>query len=434
MSVSFTGLGSGLDTASIIDQLVAVERSSASKLTTQQSNITSQVSLVGGISSALAALGTAVRGMDLDSELQPRTASSSDGHVTVAASSGAPAGTHAIRVVSTAQAQVVQSRGFATSGAGVLGAGSVTITKPDGTSKQVTWDATDTLATVADKLTASNAGVRGSVVFDGTSYRLVASSTGSGTAGAVTFSDGGDGLDLSNAANVKRTARDCVVEVDGITVTRSTNVLDDVISGMTITAKSAHVVGEPDATVDASLDTAALTTKIKDFVSKYNAINLALHGQLDYTGSKKGTNTLFGDSTMRQLQGALGTVMSGAYGASTLGALGITRDKTGAMTVDESKLTAAIAADPGAVSKLFVTGGFATKVGALVDSYSGSGGMFSAKTDALNARKKSLQTSIDRINDRADSTRTRLESQFAALEKAMSTLQSQMSYVSRVLA
>jgi flagellar hook-associated protein 2 len=432
-SVSFSGLGSGLDTGSIVDQLVAVERSSADKLSTRQGYLTTQVSLVGGISSALAALGTAVRGMDLASELQPRTATSSDSHVSVAASTGAAAGSHAIRVINTAQNQVVSSRGFASTAAGVLGAGGVTLTQPDGSAKNVTWSATDSLTTVADRISAAGANVKGSVVFDGTSYRLVVTSTASGSAGAVTFSDAGDGLDLSNGANVKREARDAEVEVDGITITRPTNVFDDVIPGLTITAKSAHAVGEPDADVGVELDTAALTTKVKDFVAKYNTINAMLHNQLDYTGTKKGENTLFGDSTLRQLQGKLGLLMSDAYGGATLGSIGISRDKGGVMTLDEAKLTKALGDNPDAVGALFVTGGFATKLTTMTDSYTGAGGLLAAKTDSINARKKLMQTEIDRIDDAADRLRTRLEAQFTALEKAMSTLQSQMSYVTSVL-
>src|ERR1043165_1316467 len=98
MSVTFTGLASGIDSASLISQLVAAERSNADVLTQQQSDINTQKSIVGSLSSALAALGTAARGMDLASELQPRAAASSDTHVSVAASASAATTTHAVRV------------------------------------------------------------------------------------------------------------------------------------------------------------------------------------------------------------------------------------------------------------------------------------------------------------------------------------------------
>jgi flagellar hook-associated protein 2 len=161
-------------------------------------------------------------------------------------------------------------------------------------------------------------------------------------------------------------------------------------------------------------------------VAAYNGVNSALHVQLDYTGTKKGTNSLVGDTALRQLQSQLGQVMSNAYGTTSLSAIGISRDRTGAMTLDESKLTAAVAANPDAVGDLFVSNGFATAVTTLADSYTLSGtGVFATKSQALTDRHTSLQSRIDRINRNADDMQSRLEKQFAALEQAISSLQSQ---------
>lgn len=432
-SVSFSGLASGIDTASLVKQLVAVERAGADSLTTKQSNLATQASIVGSLSSAVAALGAAVKGMDLASELRPRTATTSDAHVAVAASGTAAAGNHTIRVIDTAATQVVASRTFATSGAGVLGAGGVTITKADGSQKTVSWSGTDSLGDIAGKLGDAAAGVSASVLFDGTSYRLIVTADGSGTAGAVSFADTGDGLALSDPANVKVAPRDAQLTIDGVTVTRSKNVIDDALPGVTLTVASKHAATDPDTVVGVQLDKAALTTKLKDFVAKYNAINAALHVQLDYTGTTKGPSTLFGDATLRQLQGALGQMMSSAYGGATLGGIGISRDRSGGMTLDETKLADALAANPGAVEALFVTNGFAAKVTAMTDDYAGTGGILSSKSSSLSARKRALQTDIDRINDNADRLQTRLEAQFNRMEQALSQLQSQGNYLTKML-
>jgi flagellin len=104
-AVTFSGLSSGLDTSSLVKQLVAAERAPLDVVASRQSDISSQKSIVSSLSSALAALGTAVRGMDQASELQPRVAASSDSHVTVAASSGAAATVHDVRVQQLSQAR-----------------------------------------------------------------------------------------------------------------------------------------------------------------------------------------------------------------------------------------------------------------------------------------------------------------------------------------
>jgi flagellar hook-associated protein 2 len=434
-AVTFSGLSSGIDTASLVSQLVASERAPATVIASRQSDLSTQKSIVGSLSSAMAALGTAVRGMDVASELQPRTAASSDSHVTVAASSGAAATVHDVRVLQLARGQISASRTFSSAAAGVLGAGSLSITV-GGTTKSISYGATDSLADIATKINDTGAGATASVLFDGTSYQLMVAANATGTAAAPTFVDGGDSLGLSNAASIKIPAKDAIAKIDGIQVTRGNNVLDDAIAGLTLTLVSPHADADVNASIRITQDTGALTTKVKAFVSAYNAINSALHVQLDYTGSTKGTNTLFGDATLRELQGGLGSLMSSEYGATTsgtgttLGAIGLSRDKTGGLTLDEAKLASAVAANPDAVSKLFVTSGFATAATKMTDAYSRAGdGILAGKIASLTSRSADLQRRADRINARADALKTQLETQFTRLETAMTTLKTQSSFI-----
>jgi flagellar hook-associated protein 2 len=269
------------------------------------------------------------------------------------------------------------------------------------------------------------------VLYDGTSYRLMVAATATGTANAPTFVDGGDGLALSDPDNIRVPARDAIATIDGVDVTRSTNVISDAVGGLTFTLVSPHAETDPSASVAVSLDSNALTDKVNKLVTAYNAVNSALHVQLDYTGTKKGTNTLFGDSTLRQLQGALATAMSSDYGGNTLGGIGLTRAKDGSLTLDSTKLAAAIAKDPDAINKLFVTGGFATAMTKVTDAYTRAGdGILASKTKSMSARSNVLQTQADNINRRADALKTQLEAQFTALESAMSTLKSQSAFLS----
>jgi flagellar hook-associated protein 2 len=434
MSITFSGLVSGLDSSSLIEKLVSLERNSANTLGARQSDLNTQKSIVGSLSSAVAALGIAARGMDLDSEIRPRAATLSDtGKLSVAVAANASAGVHDLRVKQLAVAEVRSSRLFDTATAGTLGTGGVDITV-SGATKSITWDSTDTLETIATKINGASAGVSASVLFDGTKHRLVVTSNATGTAAVPTFVDRGDGLDLSNAANIKAPAANAILSIDGIDVTRGSNVISDALSGVTFTLNAAHATTDPATKATVSLDKAGLTDKIKAIVSAYNSVNSALHVQLDYNGTTKGTNTLFGDSTLRQLQGALASTMSRAYGGSNLGILGLSRDRNGALTFDEAKLTAALASDPDAVAKVFVSGGFATSVGALADRYTQSStGIFATKSQSFADRYKSLQTQIDRINKGADSMQARLEKQFSALEQAMSAFQNQSAYITRTL-
>src|SRR5215510_2178370 len=146
-AVTFAGLSSGLDTTSLVNQLVAAERAPADVIASRQSDLNTQRSIVSSLASALSSFGTAARSMNLASSLQPRTASSSDSHVTVAASSGATATVHDVRVQQLARGQITASRTFTSPDAGVLGAGSLSITV-GATTKSITYDATDSLSSI----------------------------------------------------------------------------------------------------------------------------------------------------------------------------------------------------------------------------------------------------------------------------------------------
>ncbi len=433
MSVTFTGLSSGIDTAALVSQLVASERAPAATIATKQSDLNTHKSIVNSLSTALAAFGTAARGLDIATEVQPRVATSSDAKVTVAASSGATATVHDLRVKQLARGEITSSRTFSAEVAGQIGEGTLSITTGT-TTKAISYGSTDSLADIASKINGAGVGATASVLFDGTSYRLMVASTGTGTTAAAKFVETGDGLGLSDPSNVKVPARDSIVSIDGVDVTRSTNVIGDAVAGLTFTLVAPHADADPASSVGVTLDTNGLRDKLKGLVSAYNAVNSALHVQLDYNGTRKGTNTLFGDPALRQLQGALGTLMSGAYGETTLGTVGLTRAKDGALTLDETKLTAALAKDPDAVGKLFVDGGFATAVTKMADAYTRAGdGILASKTKSLADRNAVLQRQSDQINNHADQLKTRLEAQFNAMEVAMSKLRSQSSFLSSVL-
>jgi flagellar hook-associated protein 2 len=431
MSVTFTGLSSGIDTASLVNQLVAAERAPADAIASRQSDLNTQKSIVSSLSSALASLATAARGMNLASELQPRAATSSDAHVTVATSSGAIATVHDVRVQHLARGQITASRTFISAGAGAAGAGQVAITT-GATSATINYTSTDSLADIAARINDAGVGASASVLFDGTSYRLMVAATATGTAAAPHFA-AGDGLGLSDPDNVKISARDALATIDGVDVTRGSNVIDDAVTGLTLTLVSPHAEADTSSSVSVALDSAGLATKLKAFVTAYNAVNAALHVQLDYTGTRKGGNTLFGDAALRQLQGALGGVMSSGYGTNTLGGVGLVRAKDGALTLDQSKLTAALGKNANAVADLFVTGGFASALTTMADAYTRAGdGILASKTSALSGRSKDLQTQADRINAHADALKTQLETQFTKLETAMSKLKSQSAFLTSI--
>lgn len=431
--INFTGLATGLDSGSMIDQLVAAEKSRATIYQQRISALNRQGTIVDDLTAKLATLRDRVLALDTPVELKTtRIAASDDRHVTVAAA-GASTGSHALRVGGLARAQTVSSIGFASSAAGAAGDGSIDITT-GGTTATVSWTSADSLATIAQRINDAGSGVSASVLYDGSQYRLVATARATGTAAASTFVETGDALGWSQPGAIKTAAADASFTLDGIAMTRGKNVVDDALPGVTLTLTATHAAADADTTLEITTDQAALRDKVKGVVDAYNAVAGVLDSQLRYDGVKKGTDTLFGDSTLRRLQGSLTQLVTSRHGGKTLAELGATIDRTGRVVLDATKLERALTDDPNAVQSLLVDGGLAGKLAGLAEQYTRTGnGILAGKGKALDAQVKLYQADVDRIEDAATRLGDRLREQFSALEKAVSTMKTQSSQLVAIL-
>lgn len=430
--INFNGLATGLDTGAMIDQLVSAEKSKTAVYTKRVSDLTAQGSIVSGLTTRLNGLRDQARKLDTAAELKVSTVKASDDkHFSVAAA-GATVGSHTLRVGTLARAQTVSSNAFASSGAGAAGTGAVAITT--GTSTvNVSWTASDSLADIAQRVNDAGSGVTASVLFDGTSYRLVATAKATGTAAASTF-DVGNGLGWGAAGSIKTVASDASFTLDGIPMTRSANLVDDALTGLTFTLKAPHAAADEDTTIDVTADRDALRDKIKGLVDQYNAVATALDGQLRYDGTPKGGDTLFGDSTLRRLQGNLSKLVTDRHNGRTLAELGATIDRTGKLTFDATKFDRAMIDSPGAVDELLVGGGLATKLSDLVEEHVRSGdGVLVTKSNGFTSQIKRYRNDITRIEDAATLLGDRLRAQFNALEKAVSAMKTQSAQLASVL-
>src|SRR5262245_43892289 len=124
MAITFTGVGSGLDANSIIDQLTNLERAPITAFNAKKTSANKQLSLLGDLAGKLAAVTTAVNKADTQSELAAfKVASNNTAVVTATAGSGAALGAHDLTVTSLARAETTQSVVFASDDPGVAGAG-----------------------------------------------------------------------------------------------------------------------------------------------------------------------------------------------------------------------------------------------------------------------------------------------------------------------
>ncbi len=202
-SINFTGLGSGTDFNSVIDQLVQLESINKTRMETWRSTWQAKLTSIQSLNDRLSALEEAAGAMDTDNEFMVRQATTSDSSVvTATATSNANTGAYNVTVGSSVP-NILRSAGFADSGATAVGGagGNLTFTV-NGTSYSAAILAGDTLSDVAGAIN----GIVGQPVVatiedDGTAsnpYHLVLTSQTGGDAGRILITQNPTDVGLSD--------------------------------------------------------------------------------------------------------------------------------------------------------------------------------------------------------------------------------------------
>ena len=147
------------------------------------------------------------------------------------------------------------------------------------------------------------------------------------------------------------------ISVDGVTLTPTSNTVDDVIPGVTLNLIKA--VPETTVTLAIGRDEEAVKEKIEEFVTGYNETMNAINGQLSYDSeNQKAGGPLFGDGTLRTIKSNLVDIVlnkvSGVSGGfATLGMVGIGLGKDGNLTIDDGELQGYLETNFDDVKRLF---------------------------------------------------------------------------------
>jgi flagellar hook-associated protein 2 len=239
-----------------------------------------------------------------------------------------------------------------------------------------------------------------------------------------------------------QTAVDAQVKIDGISYTRSTNTLTDVVKGVTLNLKALTSAGSP-ATVQLNRDNTSITTNLNALVTAYNDA-MSMLGVVSDPKSTVPTYgaTLVGDSTVRMVRQQLkslflGTSSTPGSKVSAFWQLGISVDQTGVLTADSTKLSAALTNNFEDVVKALtgnqnnVTAYGTTPAGIAGDAYrkldkliSATGPLITQSINATNQNTK-YQEELGKLNTRMDSLLARYQKQFAAMNSLVGSVNSQ---------
>lgn len=183
--ISFAGLGSGIDTASIVSQLMKIENIPVQRMQASQARLEARLSIYEQLSSKVTALRTAVSGLNSTTSFNPITSTVSDTAVaSLSVGANANAGTYALSVSTLAQSHKIVSSSQLTSDTALNVTGDVVVN-----GKTISIAATDTLTSIAAKVNTSGAGVTASILGGSGSAYLTFTAQESGLGNKIQLSD-----------------------------------------------------------------------------------------------------------------------------------------------------------------------------------------------------------------------------------------------------
>lgn len=309
----------------------------------------------------------------------------------------------------------------------------------------------DTPDGVLAAINASGQGLKATLVNtkDGTAtpYRiLIVGEEGSTKSFGINFEYGagsgspGINMDLANSAN--QTAADAQLNVDGISFNRSTNTINDVLTGVTFSLKA---TGSSHASIGLTRDNTGIVDKFKKLVTAYqNAFDV-----LKEVSDPKSTldtygKTLVGDSTVVYLRSQLKSMFAGLSSTAgttlkTFTQMGVSIDQYGKMSLDEQKLNQALTDNFDDVVKSMTGGynnlgtystlsaGFAGDAYKKLSTVTAATGILQTKSDNATQKKTSYQSDLEKLKVRMDSLLARYTKQFGNMESLIAQFNSTKS-------
>ncbi|VAW54199.1 Flagellar cap protein FliD [hydrothermal vent metagenome] len=441
-AISAAGIGSGLDVQSIVSQLMAIERIPLQRLQFKQSQLESQISAYGTLSSDLSAFQEAMDALGSKDALKVFTTNSTNEDVIgVTANSSANIGSFDVEVIRLAEYYKLSSDEKLNTDTFGGNAG-------DSISFQVGIDVADTITidlstamTLSEIRTAlnddvSNPGVSATVINgDNGNQKIIFTADESGSDNAVTIAYGNTinatTLNLQTINNIAGdlSLLDAELSVDGYTVTRSTNTISDVITGITLTLKSEDVGNTQTISIDRDIE--SIEASVQGFADAYNALQTSLdtlrNGQLEADSSIL--------SIERRILSILNTPATGGV-YSVLSQVGLTLQKDGTMSLKNSDLQTALQTDFNGVSELFAadTDGYANRLSSFIGEWLDFDGLLETRTDGLESRIDTLVIRQESFERNLEAVESRLRARFSALDALVGQLQGTGQFLTQQLA
>lgn len=377
MTTTGTTTSTSVDWSALITAAVNAKLTAATTISTSITNNEAKISAyqtlqtdLSTLSSGLSSLATAVVNSLATNAFATRAATiSSTGDVSASSalsmsvSNGAATGDHTLTIsqVATAQKVIGTSQSSQTSALGYSGTFSLGL--GSGSTADVTVTSTMSMQDVVDAINAqtSTTDVQASIVqVSSGSYEMVL--TGTEDAADISYSStSGDDIlselgvtDSTGAfADVLQTSQAAEFSLDGISMTRDTNDITDVLTGVTFNLLQATPSGTS-LSISIEPDTSQIETAVESLVTNYNTFRDAVIAQQATAsdGTADSSAVLFGDGTMRDIMDSLQNALNSTVGGLTMADLGLSFNEKNELELDTSTLSDVLSTNLSGVTTL----------------------------------------------------------------------------------
>jgi len=348
--VTSLGQGSGMDVKKLASDLVNAERAPAAALIQKKIDSSKgEITGYGGMMFVLSEFKKSFDAIDDSTDFAGLTVKNSQSAAfDVQTTASAVPAQHDVTITQVAKSQrSLTFAGYADKNSSVISGSDFTLTLTVGskTPVPITVPANSTLEGVKDAINSANAGITAQIIDSGivgdtNRYQIML--TGQpGLANAFTMSSSISGVGFNTTlGSTLQSAKDALLNVDGVNYSRSSNEISDIIPGVTLSLVSPTSGA---ASIQFARDTSALKTKLQAMVSAYNDVHQFVGMSMDPKSTDPDFGgKLVGNTTVKSINSKLKQMVFGTAGGTSnthiqgLRDLGIKMQDDGTLTLDET--------------------------------------------------------------------------------------------------
>jgi len=260
----------------------------------------------------------------------------------------------------------------------------------------------------------------------------ISDSAGGGLLGSITGTS-----NTAGSVSIVQDSSDARFTFDGISMTRSTNTVTDIASGLTVNL----LKDSGSANISITQNRDQIATEMGSMVSSYNTLIKQLGDMTAFNAAEGKVGIFNGDNTIKNISREVTRIITSFSNSSySLPQYGISLDKTGTMTLDKAVFAAKLDADPAGTEGFFsskstisstgvetYTKGVFTSLNDLLKGYTSSSGLMNNLTLASKAETTSLNDERTKANKLLEARYATMQTKFAAYDSMISKLNSQFS-------